>query len=175
MEIRARPGRVFLLYSNYSRKEEKTMEKVIDSYNLTVGAVIAVLTAVFGVYWYVFLAYMICNILDWGTGWYKARKLKKESSSVGLKGILKKLGYWVIIAVGFLVPAVFIRLGNELLKIDLVFLELVGWFTLACLLVNEIRSIIENLVECGYNVPQVLIKGLAVADKLINKDSEEEK
>ena len=32
----------------------------------------------------------------------KARKLKKESSSVGLAGIIKKLGYWIVIATAFL-------------------------------------------------------------------------
>lgn len=46
---------------------------------------------------------------------------------------------------------------------------MIGWFTLAMLLVNEARSILENLVECGYNVPEFLIKGLAVAQKLLNK------
>ena len=49
-----------------------------------------------------------------------------------------------------------------------------GWFVLASLLVNEIRSILENFVEAGYNVPAVLTKGLEVADKLINKESEEQ-
>ena len=51
---------------------------------------------------------------------------------------------------------------------------MVGWFTLACLMVNEARSILENLVECGYDVPAVLVDGLKVADKMLNKDSEEE-
>ena len=32
---------------------------------------------------------------------------------------------------------------------------------------NGTRSILENLVECGYNVPEFLIKGLAVTEKLI--------
>lgn len=45
---------------------------------------------------------------------------------------------------------------------------LFGWFTLASLLVNEIRSILENLVECGYSVPDFLIRGLAVTEKLIS-------
>ena len=109
--------------------------------------------------------------MDWLTGWYKSRKLHTESSAVGLKGILKKLGYWVIIAVAFLVSVVFVRMGNDLLHVDLSFLMMVGWFTLACLLVNEVRSIIENLVECGYNVPQILIRGLAVTEKLINSET----
>lgn len=148
------------------------VNKVIDVYNLFVGAAVTLLTAVFGTFWYIFAAYLVLNIMDWLTGWYKSRKMKKESSAVGLKGILKKLGYWVIIAVAFLVSGVFVHMGNDLLHVDLSFLTMVGWFTLACLLVNEVRSIIENLVECGYNVPQVLIKGLAVTEKLIDKETD---
>lgn len=149
--------------------------KIIDTYNMAVGAVIAVLSAVFGAYWYLFAAYLAFNILDWLTGWYKARQLKRESSSVGLKGIIKKLGYWVIIAVAFMASSVFVSIGDDLLHIDLNFLTMIGWVTLACLSVNEVRSIIENLVECGYNVPQVLIKGLAVTDELINKDEDKQR
>ena len=64
---------------------------------------------------------------------------------------------------------IFQHLGEEVLHIDLGFLMLLGWFTLACLLINEIRSILENLVECGYNVPNILIRGLAVTEKLLNQ------
>lgn len=129
----------------------------IDRYNAVVGTVVTVLTAVFGVYWYIFAGYLLCNVLDWLTGWYKSRKLGRESSKTGLKEILKKVGYWVIILVAFLVPELFIHLGQDLLGINLGFLVLLGWFTLATLLVNEIRSILENLVECGYDVPDFLI------------------
>lgn len=149
--------------------------KVIDLYNVCVGAVVTVLTAIFGIYWYIFAAYLLLNVFDWLTGWYKSRKLKQESSKVGLKGIVKKLGYWVIIAVAFIVSGVFVHMGTDLLHVDLSFLTMIGWFTVACLLVNEIRSILENLVECGYNVPNVLVKGLAVADKLINKEADDDK
>lgn len=149
------------------------VSRIVDTYNLFAGAAVALLSAVFGVYWYVFLAYLVLNVLDWLTGWYKSRKLKEESSKVGLIGIVKKLGYWVIIAVAFIVSSVFVAMGRDLLHIDLSFLTMIGWFTLALLLVNEVRSILENLVECGYNVPAILIKGLAVTEKLINKDSED--
>ena len=149
------------------------VSRIVDTYNLFVGAAVALLSAVFGVYWYVFLAYLVLNVFDWLTGWYKSRKLKEESSKVGLIGIVKKLGYWVIIAVAFIVSSVFVAMGRDLLHIDLSFLTMIGWFTLALLLVNEVRSILENLVECGYNVPAILIKGLSVTEKLINKDSED--
>lgn len=146
--------------------------KVVDKYNVIVGAAVMVLTAVFGIYWYVFAGYLLLNVLDWLTGWYKARKKKEESSKTGLKGILKKIGYWVIILVAFLMPQFFIGLGRDVLGVKLDFLELIGWFTLACLLINEIRSILENLVECGYNVPVFLIQGLAITEKLINAKAE---
>ena len=146
--------------------------KVIDTYNVLVGAAVTLLSALFGTYWYLFAAYLLFNVFDWLTGWYKSRKLKRESSAVGLKGIIKKLGYWVIIAVAFLTSYIFVHMGNDILHIDLTFLELLGWFTLACLMVNEVRSIIENLVECGYNVPKILISGLAVTERLINKENE---
>lgn len=140
----------------------------IDRYNTVVGAAVTILTAIFGIYWYVFAGYLLCNILDWLTGWYKSRRLGKESSKAGLNGILKKMGYWVIILVAFLIPSLFIHLGQDVLGVNLKFLTLLGWFTLASLLVNEIRSILENLVECGCNVPDFLIKGLAVTEKLIH-------
>lgn len=112
------------------------------------------------------------NIIDWITGWAKARKLKKESSAVGWKGAAKKVGYWIIILVAFLMPTLFVHLGNDVLGINLDFLMLFGWFTLASLLVNEIRSIIENLVECGYKVPVFLIEGLSITEKLIEEGAE---
>ena len=45
-----------------------------DKYNLFMGMIVAFLTAVFGVYWYVFAAFLLLNVIDWLTGWYKARK-----------------------------------------------------------------------------------------------------
>lgn len=147
--------------------------RFVDKYNAVVGMAVTVLTALFGVYWYVFAGYLLSNVLDWITGWYKAKRLGEESSKTGMWGIIKKLGYWVIIWVAFLLPELLISLGKDVLGVNLDFMLLLGWFTLACLLVNEIRSILENLVECGYNVPAFLIKGLAVTEKLLNAKTEE--
>lgn len=151
--------------------------KILDTYNTVAGFAVTILTAVFGIYWYIFAAYMILNVFDWLTGWYKSRRKKQESSAVGLKGIVKKLGYWVIIAVAFLVSSVLVTLLKDVLHMDMGFLMMLGWFTVACLMVNEARSIVENLVECGYNVPAVLVNGLAVTQKMLNKQTktEEEK
>lgn len=118
---------------------------------------------------YLFGIYLLLNILDWLTGWYKARVKKETSSKVGLKGIVKKVGYWVILLIAFLIPYMFRRLGKDLLDIDLSYLSAMGWFTLANLLVNEIRSILENLIACGYRVPDVLKRGLEITEKVITE------
>ena len=146
------------------------MKPFTDTYNLAIGMIVSIMTAIFGIYWYIFAAYLLFNVLDWLTGWYRSRKKKRESSVEGLHGIIKKLGYWIIIAVAFLMSNVFVQLGGDILGIDLNFLMMIGWFTLACLMVNEVRSILENLVECGYHVPSVLINGLDVANQMINQE-----
>lgn len=145
------------------------MAKIMDTYNTMVGAVVAVLSYVFGEHWILFALFLAFNVADWITGWMKSRMAHKESSSVGWKGVLKKLGYWLMIAVAFGASVVFIEIG-KVLGINLQITTLLGWFVLASLLVNEIRSICENFVEAGFNVPMILVKGLEVADKAINKE-----
>ena len=65
---------------------------------------------------------------------------KKENSVKGWKGVLKKLGYWLMIMVAFGASAVFIEIGKTI-GVDLQVTTLLGWFVLASLLINEIRSI----------------------------------
>ncbi len=139
----------------------------IDKYNALVGALVTILTAVFGAHWYFFAAFLALNIVDWLTGWYKARKKKTESSKAGAHGAFKKLGYWAIVLVAFVIGGCFVHIGDEFFGINLNFLNMIGWWVLAMLIINEARSILENLVELGYKVPDILIKGLAVTEKLI--------
>lgn len=145
----------------------------MDTYNAFVGAIIAILTMVFGEHWYLFALFLLLNVIDWLTGWMKSRMAKKENSVKGWQGVLKKLGYWLMILFAFLIATGLIEIGGTI-GIDLGVTMLLGWFVLASLIVNEARSICENFVEAGYNVPAVLVNGLEVADKLVNKEKEEE-
>lgn len=144
---------------------------IIDTYNLVAGAIVAVLSYILGEHWILFVAFLLLNVADWLTGWMKSRIKKKENSVAGWKGVLKKLGYWLMVAVAFGASAVFIEIGRTI-GIDLGVTTLLGWFVLASLLINEIRSIIENFVEAGFNVPKILTKGLEVADKIVNQEEE---
>ncbi|UTY39370.1 phage holin family protein [Allocoprobacillus halotolerans] len=144
----------------------------MDSYNAVLGSIVAVLSFVFGEHWILFAIFLLFNIADWLTGWMKSRMAGKENSMKGWQGVLKKLGYWLMILVAFAASAVFIEIGNTL-GMDLGITTLLGYFVLASLLVNELRSILENFVEAGYNVPNILVKGLEVADKVVNQEEQE--
>lgn len=150
----------------------KTMQTVTDSYNAFLGTIIAILTMVFGEHWFIFALFLLLNVADWLTGWMKSRINGVENSMAGWKGVLKKLGYWLMIIVAFAIAAGLIEIG-KVINIDLGITTLLGWFVLASLIVNEARSILENFVEAGYDVPAVLTKGLQVADQKLNGTDEE--
>lgn len=137
------------------------MEKVLHKVNLIGGALVALLSGLLGEFWYLFCAFLVLNVVDYVTGILKARFTKTENSMKGWQGIVKKVGYWVCIAIGFFIAVCFTEMG-KLIGIDLAFTELFGWFTLATFIVNEIRSILENLVILGVDVPEFLTKGLEV-------------
>lgn len=144
----------------------------LDKMNAIGGVAVAVLTYVLGEHWYLFAFFLFMNVVDYITGCMKSAIAHKLNSNKGWIGILKKLGYWIIIVVAFAFSVFLVEIG-EMLGIDFRVTTLLGWFVLASLCINEVRSIIENLVQCGYNVPNVLTKGLEVADKLINEDNDE--
>lgn len=148
--------------------------KVLEKSNVIWGAAATLLATVFGQYWFLFVGFLVLNVVDYATGVIKAKFYQKnESSAVGAKGILKKVMYWVVIGIAFFVSDCFIKFG-DILGLNLGFLILFGWFTLASYVVNEIRSILENCVVMGINVPEFLIKGLDITQKLMNSKTDGE-
>lgn len=143
----------------------------LDKMNAIGGVAVAVLTYVLGEHWYLFAFFLFMNVVDYITGCMKSAIAHKLNSNKGWIGVLKKLGYWIMIVVAFAFSVFLVEIG-EMLGIDFRVTTLLGWFVLASLCINEVRSIIENLVQCGYNVPKSLTKGLEVADKLINEEQD---
>ncbi len=148
------------------------MEKVIAKINTLWAAAITLLASAFGEYWYLFVAFLVLNMVDYATGIIKARFSHTENSNKGAKGVVKKVGYWVVIALAFFIALSFESMGKTI-GIDLGFTQLLGWLTLATFLINEIRSILENLVVIGVDVPQFLIKGLEVAAKAVEDETKD--
>lgn len=145
-----------------------TSLKYMDTLNAVGGTIVAVLTAALGTHWFLFIGFLVLNIIDYITGVRKSRLTGKDNSAKGVRGVWKKLGYWLMVLVAFLASAIFIEIGKTI-SIDLAVTAYIGWFTLASLIINELRSILENFVEAGDNVPSVLTKGLEVAENAIKK------
>lgn len=150
------------------------MNKIIDKINIFGAAVVTFFSAIFGEFWYLFAVFLSLNVIDYITGTAKARILKKENSQKGFRGIFKKAAYWLIILLSFQITFTFAEIG-KIFGIDLAFVQLFGWLTLATFIINEFRSIFENLIECGIDVPTFLIKGLDIADALLKREEKEEK
>lgn len=150
---------------------ENEFIKIFNRITNTISAITTTLTSILGIEWVLFAGYLILNIIDYLTGSFKARINKTESSNRGIIGILKKVCYWILIGVSFFISFLLTKLGQKI-NINLEFIMLFGWFTLTCLTINESRSIIENLIEIGIDVPNFLKKGLENYHSKIEKTVE---
>jgi toxin secretion/phage lysis holin len=147
------------------------MDKIIQKINLLWGGCVTLLSGVLGDHWYLFCAFLVLNVVDYITGILKAKYFGVENSCEGLKGIIKKLGYWVCISIGFFLSVGLTEVGT-IIGVDLGFTQLFGWFTLATFIINEIRSILENLVVMEVEIPSFLTKGLEVASEKLKGDDD---
>ena len=96
-------------------------------------------------------------LLDYGTGIAKAWVAGNLSSKIGVIGILKKVGYLVIVAVGMIVDWV-IQAGLAELHIDYNLEFLFAMIVIIWLILNELISILENVAAVGAPVPKWLTK-----------------
>lgn len=138
-----------------------------DEFNAIGGILVVIASYIFGAHWQLFIAFLILNVIDYITGVMKSKVLHTESSSAGLKGIIKKLSYWMMIVLAFVMADVLNEIGVTIGADFSAFSPVIGWYTLATLALNEIRSILENLVEYGIDVPPFLINGFKIATKIL--------
>lgn len=156
------------------------LDTFFDKANILWGGVIAILSCFTKDTGVLFVFFLLLNIIDCVFGYMKAYKTKTIKSGKGAEGIIKKLAYWVIIAIAFMLSEYFIDMGN-IIGVDLNFLHLFGWFILGVYIINEITSIVENMVVLGIPVPEFFLRGLHAAktaiddagDKVIPKEDED--
>ena len=146
------------------------MEKILDYSKLLLPILGTTIAWLFGTWDNSLTILIVFMILDYVTGTIKSKVTHTESSNKGLLGIVKKVCYWILILIAFLISFLLMQIGSKL-NINLEFVMLFGWFTLACLIINESRSIIENLVEIGIDVPEILTKGLNVYESVLKSKS----
>lgn len=104
----------------------------------------------------------IVMVLDYATGLASAWIRRSLSSRSGLIGIIKKLGYMVLVAVAAVVDWI-IQISAEQAGISIALPSIFALLTTIWLTLNECISILENLHEIGVPVPPFL---LAVIERL---------
>ena len=107
---------------------------------------------------YMLLGYLVIKALDFVLGLLKTWKNSNYKSSKMRDGIIR----WIAELIGIL----FVMLLDYVLGLNFY----VTGFTLALFLYKEAGSILENLAECGVNMPKILKEKLEVLN--LEKDKE---
>lgn len=112
-------------------------------------------------------------ILDYITGLAAAWVKRELSSRTGIIGIIKKVMYFALIAVGIGTDWV-INYGLQAINIQFEYGYLIGLFITIWLIINELMSILENIGEInGKAYPDFLKKLLSHIKKALDDKSEE--
>lgn len=99
-----------------------------------------------------------CNLIDYATGLAAAkyRSDKKISSYKSIRGIIKKVCMWLLVFIGAFMD-VLIQYAVDTAGIPLVVPFIVATVVAIWLVVNEIISILENMIDIGVTLPPFLM------------------
>lgn len=106
------------------------------------------LTFIFGDWDVALQCLVIAVALDYLSGVIKAFVNKELSSKIGFKGLLKKVGVFVIVALAVLIDKITGESG------------MVRTLVIYYFVANEGLSIVENLGEAGLPIPDIIKKAL---------------
>lgn len=128
-----------------------------NAIKLALTAALAALGAYLGQLAVPIIVLLVVMLVDYATGMAKAWATKSLSSRVGIGGILKKVGYLVIVLVAAVIDWLLLDALVDLgvtVKLDFLFSLLVTVW----LIINELISILENVAAIGAPVPDFLVK-----------------
>lgn len=122
----------------------------------TISVVLGALASYFNVLLIPVLVLVTVMVIDYATGMTSAYKNGQIESKVGLLGILKKVSYLVLVAVGGVVDYL-ICSGLATAEFDFGVTYCCGLIVCVWLIINELISILENLSELGTPIPKFLV------------------
>ncbi|HEM3642070.1 TPA: phage holin family protein [Streptococcus suis] len=120
-------------------KELLTLNKILFS---MIGGLIG---SLFGELDGILYALLVFIIIDYLTGIFAAVVEKQLSSSIGFRGIFKKIAILFLVSIGHLIDTVIIKQGGTIRTMVIFFY-----------LSNEGLSILENTVRIGLPIPEKL-------------------
>lgn len=124
-------------------------------FKLTFAAIVGGLSAYLNIMAVPVIVLLVVMIIDYATGMCKAWINASLSSRIGLIGILKKVGYLLVVCtagvVDWLISSGLDKIG---IKIDVGFY--IGVIVVIWFIINELISILENLAIIGVPLPKFL-------------------
>ena len=120
------------------------MDKIFNGISIITGLAGGLIASLFGAWDKILWALVVLMVLDYVMGVIKAIYKKELSSSVGFKGLLKKISILVIVALSNVI--------QELMGGNIAIREIVIMFYIA----NEGISILENVAAVSTKMPQAL-------------------
>lgn len=123
----------------------------------TVSVAIGALISYFNILLIPILVLIAVMLIDYITGLTSAYRNGELKSKTGLIGILKKVSYLVLVAVGGVVDYL-ICSGLATAGFDFDVTYCCGLIVCVWLIINELISILENLSELGTPIPPFLVK-----------------
>ena len=134
------------------------MQENLNQIKICIVAGFGAITSMLGVLAIPVYILVCANIIDYFTALFASEKRGKEiSSSIGIKGIIKKVCMWLLIIVGVLLDHLLLY-STATLGITLPFTYLIACIVALWLCANEIISILENISDIlGEDMPSFLL------------------
>ncbi len=151
----------------------------MDKIKLAVTAVISALMSWLGILAVPVFLMVGCNFVDYITGLCAAKYRQDQVSSYkSIRGITKKVCQWLLVLLGAWID-ILINYAIECAGIEITIPFVVATIVAVWLVVNEIISILENMLDIGVSMPPFrmpIVKYIKqqVEDKAAITESEEE-
>ena len=100
---------------------------------------------------------LIVVVCDYITGMIKAYSMHILNSRIGFTGIIKKLSYFIVVAVGMICDYL-LTSGLKQINANIGDLSIIAIIVIIWLIINELLSILENLSQIGVPLPTFLKK-----------------
>ncbi len=129
----------------------------MDKVKATVIAVISALMSWLGILAIPVFLLVGCNVIDYLTGICAAKyRTEPISSYKGIRGIIKKVCMWLLVLIGAWID-ILINYAIHTAGIELTIPFIVATVVAVWLVVNEIISILENMIDIGVDMPPFLL------------------
>jgi toxin secretion/phage lysis holin len=146
------------------------MDKYTIAPQVVGGVTMGAIAAWFGQVWPLIIMVIGFIILDYVSGIVAAAKNHELNSQKARDGIYKKVGFILLMTMGFALDAALAYLIANGLDITLPFNLPFGLIVCAWIIFTEVISFFENLYKYGISVPKWIIKVFQIAKDKVEKN-----